>query len=68
MESSSRAIVFEWEDYYYNTLFTVDDRISEKARQVNYTMSQFERLRDYELWRFFQGFDDDTTVRDLCYD
>lgn len=68
MEGSSRAIVFEWEDYYYNPNFKVVDKISEKARQMNYVMSHFSRLRDYELWKFFQGYDDDTTVRDLCYD
>lgn len=52
----------DWEEYYYPALGNVVDTLSEGAKQHRFTMRGFERLRDWELFRFCQGFEDDTDL------
>lgn len=59
----SRWCFQTYEDRYFGlTGELVDDKIGEQARENRYSMRGFERLREWELWRFCQGLDEDVSL------
>jgi len=63
VEQNSRWCIHGYDETYFGVRTgPVNDKISEKAKAKRYTMKHFDRMRDWELFKFCQGLDEDESL------